>query len=180
MGSLIEKVEEGKPGVNYRGGFFRVSNDAVKSGMFGRMGAELHFTLTAIAAFMGKDGKCYPTQKQLADIMGVSERAAHRRVNALLKFIDDNGNPIIVRKKSKVRGSGMRERSDYTILPNSGIIIGKYETNKETRKETKTDAKRGASSKASDSYNGYNDPHSSKESVDRIAKLLGEGCEESC
>lgn len=107
---------------NFNGVYYRTFQQAWTSGWYSKMTTRVFTTLCAIAAYMDKDGICYPTQKTLAKNMGISERQANERIKELLNYRDEEGNPIIIMAKDKVASTGLR-RCAYRILPNSGMII---------------------------------------------------------
>ena len=61
---------------------------------------------------MDKDGECYPTQRQIAEITGLSLTTVNKSVANLLE-IKINGKHILERT---LRGSGQRKNSVYTIF----------------------------------------------------------------
>ncbi len=99
--------------------FFRVYKQAVRSGLVRELGKERLFLLIVLAAYMDEDGKCYPTQEQLAADMGMGRRAVTHLIKRLKDFTF-NGQPIITVKK---HGNGFNNNNVYTILPAAQIAI---------------------------------------------------------
>lgn len=85
------------------------------------MGPENTQTLIALATFMDKKGKCYPSQSVLGYILGISETQANDRIKKLVTVRFD-GRPII--RKTKARSpAGKWLNNVYEILPESGFGI---------------------------------------------------------
>lgn len=80
--------------------YVRLYVDALHSGLLADLGAERWHTLTAIAAFMDENGECYPTQKKIADKLGISRVAANRRIKKLLAY-RWQGNPVLTAEKKR-------------------------------------------------------------------------------
>ncbi len=102
--------------------FIKMYVEAVHSGMLADMGPERWQTLCALASFMDRDGKCYPTQELLGHRLGISKENANRRVQKLLKY-RWNGEPVLTMIKVRNPISGSWLKSVYTIHPNSGLSI---------------------------------------------------------
>lgn len=101
--------------------YVRLYVDALHSGLLADLGAERWHTLTAIAAFMDENGECYPTQTKLAEKLGISRVAAHRRVKSLLGY-RWKGSPVLAADKRKMRGNKY-ENTVYRVLPISRLAI---------------------------------------------------------
>lgn len=92
--------------------FLKIDVTALRNGLLHHVrGSELT-VLLAIASFMNKDGECYPTQRQLADVTGLSLTTVNKAISNLLD-VQVNGKPIIERK---LRGTGQKKNSIYTIF----------------------------------------------------------------
>jgi predicted transcriptional regulator len=100
--------------------YLRVYLSMFKSGLVARLGASNFTTLLTIASFMDENGECYPTQRQLAERMGVHVNTVNKYVNELLSF-EINGKPIITREKVARKYGG--SSSLYRIQPLSQIAI---------------------------------------------------------
>ncbi|MFS0841184.1 helix-turn-helix domain-containing protein [Paenibacillus sp. 1P03SA] len=101
--------------------YFKIYLSMFKSGLVRDLGSDRFAVLLAIASFMDESGKCYPTQEQIADVLGISRTTANKRINALLEF-RWNGRPIIERQKVRFKSSP-NENSVYTVLPLSQLAI---------------------------------------------------------
>lgn len=92
--------------------YLKIDVSALRSGLLHHVrGSELT-VLLAIASFMDKDGECYPTQRQIAEITGLSLTTVNKSISNLLE-IKINDRPILERT---LRGSGQRKNSIYTIF----------------------------------------------------------------
>lgn len=109
--------------------YVKLYRTALSTGLVAELGAKRWTTLCVIALYMQEDGTCYPTQKQIAEGLGVSLRTANEYINDLLDF-RWHGKPIVQRAmvKGVSNGSGYLH-SVYTILPLSQFAIfnGKIE-----------------------------------------------------
>ncbi|SFH22784.1 Helix-turn-helix domain-containing protein [Desulfotomaculum arcticum] len=108
--------------------YFRVYTQAFRSGLVRALGKERWLLLTVLASYMDESGKCYPTQEQLAQDMGVSRYTVIRLI-ALLKDFTFNGKPIITVEK---HGNGFNNNNVYSILPNALIAIFNGQVNNDT------------------------------------------------
>jgi hypothetical protein len=82
----VEATQTDKTSESNERVFVRMYVDAIKSGMMADMGIENWQTLCTLAAYMDKDGKCYPSQDLLAANMGITRSAANSRVQRLLEY----------------------------------------------------------------------------------------------
>ncbi|MCY8048436.1 helix-turn-helix domain-containing protein [Bacillus haynesii] len=100
--------------------YLRVYTSMFTSGLVAEMGIQNFATLMAISSYMNEDGECFPTQRQLAERMGVHRNSVNRYINALLDF-KINGKPVVTREiVSQKKG---RVSSFYKIHPLSQIAI---------------------------------------------------------
>ncbi|WP_066385482.1 helix-turn-helix domain-containing protein [Neobacillus mesonae] len=99
--------------------FIRVYLSAFESDLIAKLSGNQLKVLLTICSYMDKDGKCWPTQEQLAEKSGVGKTTVNKVVNELLA-IRFNGKPIISRKMEK---HGPFRNSVYTVLPASQIAI---------------------------------------------------------
>lgn len=90
------------------------------SGLVSALEPHRTVTLLAIASFMDRDGRCYPTQDQIAERIGVHRTTANKWIKDLLEF-RWNDRPIISRAKLPRRGRN--PNSVYTIHPISQLAI---------------------------------------------------------
>lgn len=102
--------------------FVRLYTDAVKSGLLADMGPERWHTLTALAAFMDRDGVCYPSQDLLASIMGVSRQTAVFRIKSLCDY-RWNGKPIVTRTRVRDAQTKRWSRTVYRISKDGPFSI---------------------------------------------------------
>lgn len=101
--------------------FVKMYVDAAKAGLIADMGAQNWTTLCVIASFMDAQGRCYPTQGQIAKYLGVNRQTANRYVKKLVDY-RWRGKPVIhtVKERSPV-GTWLNTR--YTVLPISQLAI---------------------------------------------------------
>lgn len=101
--------------------FVKMYVDAVKHGLIADMGDSNWRTLCVIASFMDEQGRCYPTQAQIARGLGVSRQAASARIRKLLDY-RWQGRPLV--EAAKVRtDKGTWDNTHYTVLPISQLRI---------------------------------------------------------
>lgn len=94
--------------------FTKVYHEPLDGGLLRALGAEGTQTLLALATFIDRDGKCYPTQDQLAELVGVSRTTMNKRVNELCK-VQYNGEYVLL--KEQVRYKGNFSNNVYTVNP---------------------------------------------------------------
>lgn len=94
--------------------FTKLHFEPIENGLLKVIGAEGAQTLLALATFIDKDGKCYPTQIQLAELVGVNRTTMNRRVNALCELVY-NGEYVVM--KSQARNKGNYSNNVYTVNP---------------------------------------------------------------
>ncbi|HBF7594778.1 TPA: helix-turn-helix domain-containing protein [Clostridioides difficile] len=92
--------------------YLKVDVKALRGGLLKEVNGSNLTVLLAIASYMNINGQCYPTQRQLAEVTGMSLTTINRAINNLLE-IKVNGHPVMERV---LRGSGSRKSSLYTIF----------------------------------------------------------------
>ena len=103
--------------------FYKVPLSTYSSGIMGELGPHRWFLLCSLASYMDKDGKCWPTQQQLANKLKVSPRTVSWWLKELEEFTYDE-KPIITVKRVQVDGKPEGfDHNEYHILPNSGLSI---------------------------------------------------------
>lgn len=102
--------------------FLKLYLSMFKDGLVRELGSERLAVLLAIASHMDEDGRCYPTQEQIAEILGISRTTANKRINSLLEFRWKD-RPVIERQKLRNPKVSPNEFSVYTILPLSQLAI---------------------------------------------------------
>lgn len=90
----------------------KVDTGAIRQGFIKEIGATNFSVLMAIASFMNEKGECFPTQRQIAEIVGMSLTTVNKAVAELLK-VEVNGQPIIERR---LVGDGVRKNSFYNFV----------------------------------------------------------------
>lgn len=100
--------------------YLRLYLSLFRAGLVAALGANNFTTLLTIASFMNEKGECYPTQKQIAQRMGVHYNSVNRYIRELLDF-RYNGQPIITREKIGRKYGGYSTL--YRIHPVSQLAI---------------------------------------------------------
>ncbi|QVY62935.1 helix-turn-helix domain-containing protein [Cytobacillus gottheilii] len=102
--------------------FLKMYVEAVHSGLIADMGAERWQTLCVIAAFMNKDGECFPTQFSIAKRLNVKRETANRRIKALCEY-RWQGRQLVVKVQARDHEKQTWDNVRYTIKPISGLTI---------------------------------------------------------
>jgi hypothetical protein len=97
--------------------YIKVQHTPIHNGFLANLNGDECKILIALASFVDKDGKCYPTQDQLADLTGLSRATVNRRIGTLCK-VEFMGEPLLT--KTQVRYGGTYTNNVYTI--NKGVI----------------------------------------------------------
>lgn len=104
--------------------FIKVYVAVRRSGLLAAMPAELWHTLCCVATFMDRDGRCYPSQDEIARALNINRSSANRRINALARFRFHGKPVLLIEKMQENSGTGMRYASNrYTIMPSSKMRI---------------------------------------------------------
>jgi hypothetical protein len=104
--------------------FIKVYVAVRKSGLLAAMPAELWHTLCCVATFMDRDGRCYPSQDEIARALNINRSSANRRINALARFRFRGKPVLLIEKMQENSGKGLRYASNrYTIMPSSKMRI---------------------------------------------------------
>lgn len=99
--------------------FFRVYTKAVRGGFIRALGKERWTALCVLASYMDEEGKCYPTQDQLAEDLGINRTSVNRLIKSLREF-EWNSQPVITVIQHD-NGKGFRKNNEYRILANPYI-----------------------------------------------------------
>lgn len=95
------------------------------SGLIRKIGAGGYTVLSALASFMDENGECYPTQRQLAEMLGMSKTTVNNTIKKLLA-VRVNGKPILTYEENfNKRGY---KNYKYKIHPISQMAIFKSES----------------------------------------------------
>jgi len=104
------------------------------SGLLAAMPAREWHTLCTMATFMDKDGRCYPSQDEIARSLKIDPATANRRVQALAKFRFEGKPVLLVEKQTQHTAKGIRFASNqYTIMPVTKLRI--FDRNGETARD---------------------------------------------
>lgn len=104
--------------------FIKVYVAVRNSGLLAAMPAELWHTLCCVATFMDRDGRCYPSQDEIARALSINRTTANRRIQALARFRFRGKPVLLIEKMQEDSGKGMRYASNrYTIMPSSNMRI---------------------------------------------------------
>lgn len=100
-----------------------IDSKAIQSGLIKELGANRFSLLMAIVSYMDVDGKCFPSQRKLADLTGQSPTTVNKNINEMLE-ITFNGQNILRRE---LKGTGKRKQSIYYIhqgeITNTDAVI---------------------------------------------------------
>ena len=104
--------------------FIKVYVAVRRSGLLGAMPPELWQTLCCVATFMDRDGRCYPSQDEIARALKINRSTANQRIQALARF-RFRGQPVLLIERVTDKSSkGPRFASNrYTIMPPSNMPI---------------------------------------------------------
>src|SRR3989338_1684991 len=108
--------------------FSQLWDDGVKSGVIGIIGGRVFTLLVALAPFMDKDGKCYPSENGLANILGRSVRTVAGTISRAKK-IHYKGEPVLTTRQEPVRINGRMVwgNNHYTISKHIlDDLLGRY------------------------------------------------------
>ena len=100
--------------------FVKLYVEARTSGLLKEISDRDWKTLCTLATFMNKDGKCYPSQSELAKALGVSRQMANERVQSLLRF-KFKGQPVLIMEKAR-RKTESGERWDNSRFAIKSIL----------------------------------------------------------
>lgn len=101
--------------------YLKMYISAARDGLIADMGDSRWRTLCVIASFMDDEGRCWPSQDQIARRLGVTRQAASKRVRNLLDY-RWKGQPVLVSEKTRTC-DGTWNNNVYTVLPNSLLSI---------------------------------------------------------
>ncbi|CDQ21717.1 helix-turn-helix domain-containing protein [Halobacillus karajensis] len=99
--------------------YLRLYTSLFQSGIVKELKPTSFTVLLAVASFMDAEGNCYPTQKQISDITGISSPTVNKAINKLLDY-KVNGQPILRREMVQ---KGQFKNSYYTVNPVSQLAI---------------------------------------------------------
>lgn len=92
--------------------FLKINVSVLRGGLLKSVNGSDLTVLMAIASYMNINGQGFPTQRQIADITGMSLTTVNKSIKNLLA-IKINGYPVLERK---LIGSGSKKSSKYTIF----------------------------------------------------------------
>ena len=90
---------------------------AVEAGLLQTLEPELFVTLTVLATFMDKEGRCFPSQTRLAELLGVNRKTVNVRMKKLCE-IEWQREPLLQVVGKKGYGNNV-----YQISRKSGFCI---------------------------------------------------------
>ncbi|EJP81083.1 helix-turn-helix domain-containing protein [Bacillus cereus] len=92
-----------------------------RNGLMAAMGAELWHTYCALATYMDRNGRCYPSQDQLARNLGIRRETVSRRMKRLLDF-RWKGEPIVTVERVRTKDNQFTNIV-YTVDPSNAFRI---------------------------------------------------------
>lgn len=99
--------------------YLRVYTSLFQHGIVKDLKPKNFTVLLAIASYMDAEGNCYPTQRQIANITGITTPTVNKAINELLDYTV-NDKPILKREFIQ---QGQFKNSYYTINPISQIAV---------------------------------------------------------
>lgn len=91
--------------------FVKMHQEPIQNGLLTQVG-ESWGVLCALAIYANKEGECYPTQDEIAGLVGVSRKTVNKRIGELCN-VQYNGKPVL--SKRAVRYKGEFTNNVYTI-----------------------------------------------------------------
>jgi biotin operon repressor len=85
--------------------FVKMFISAYRDGLVKELGPQLWTTLQAIASYMDKDGWSRPSQRTLADQLGLRRETVNEHIKRLCEF-RWKGKPILLKQEQKEKRSG--------------------------------------------------------------------------
>ena len=85
-----------------------------RDGFIANLGAELFTTYAVLATYMDRNGKCYPTQIQLAKALGVRRETVNARIKRLEAMTWED-EPIITVEKNRNEDTKKYANNIYTL-----------------------------------------------------------------
>jgi len=113
------RTSKGKSTGKNGGIYLRVYNSIITSGILKDLKPTQFTILYAIASYMDVNRNSYPTQRQLAEITGVTLPTAQKALKGLLEY-RYNGKPIL---SCEMVQKGRYKNTVYTVHPISQIAI---------------------------------------------------------
>ena len=101
--------------------FVKLYVAARTSGLLAQVSDRDWKTLCTLATFMDKDGKCYPSQAEIARALNINRGTANERIQSLAQF-RFKGQPVLLVERTKGNRSRF-EHNRYTILPITQLKI---------------------------------------------------------
>lgn len=94
--------------------YVKLHTEGINNGLLAEISGDDWKVLTALAMFIDKNGRCYPTQDQLADLCGLSRATVNRRIGRLSELEFDG---VKVLSKQQVRKQGGFSSNIYVLHP---------------------------------------------------------------
>ena len=111
--------------------FVKLYVAARTSGLLAAMSDRDWKTLCVISTYMDRDGKCYPSQAQIARALKVSRGTANARVRSLARFRFEGKPVLLVEHRIRKSKRGRRvAANEYKIMPVTQLRI--FDRNGET------------------------------------------------
>lgn len=104
--------------------FIKVYVAVRKSGLLGAMPPELWQTLCCVATFMDRNGRCFPSQDEIARALNINRSTVSDRIQALARFRFRGEPVLLIEHVTEKSSKGPRFASNrYTIMPSSKMRI---------------------------------------------------------
>jgi len=85
--------------------YIKVNANVLNNGLIAKIGVHEFATLMALISYVNEKGECCPTQRQLAERIGVHRKTVSRYINNLLS-VKINDKPIVTRTTTIVEREG--------------------------------------------------------------------------
>lgn len=76
--------------------YIKVKTDVLNNGLIAKIGVYEFATLMALISYVNEKGECCPTQRQLAERIGIHRNSVSKYINNLLS-VKINDKPIVTR-----------------------------------------------------------------------------------
>lgn len=94
--------------------YIKLHVEGINNGLLTAITGDDWKVLTALAMYIDRDGRCYPTQDQIAELCGLSRATVNRRIGRLAELEFDG---VKILSKQQVRHNGGFSNNVYVLHP---------------------------------------------------------------
>lgn len=94
--------------------YIKLHTEGIHNGLLAELTGDDWKILTALAMYIDKNGKCYPTQDQIGELCGLSRATVNRRINKMAGMEFDG---VTILTKQQVRKQGGFSSNIYVLHP---------------------------------------------------------------